>query len=133
VLDEVGLARCYPLNSIVCEHTPRIVEALRTRNEEVIGHGRTTSKGEADHHAGDDRRPIRETTDTIAEHRGRRPHRWMGPWIPESAVISELLKAGGHRCTMQRPLDDEPVWLATRAGPRLGPPTRARSATRPQS
>jgi hypothetical protein len=110
------------LERTVCEHAARIVEAIRTRNEKVIGHGRTTSEGEADHHAGDDRRPIRATTDTIAEHRGRRAHRRMGPRIPKSAFTADLLKEEGHRRTTQWPCDDEPVSLARRAGPLLSIP-----------
>jgi allantoinase len=122
VLDGLGLSCCHLLNSTVCEHAPRIVEAIAARGEEVIGHGRTNSERQADYHEDDERRLIRETTETIAQHLGRRPFGWMGPWISESAVTSDLLKEEGYRFTMQWPCDDQPVWLATRAGPLLSVP-----------
>jgi peptidoglycan/xylan/chitin deacetylase (PgdA/CDA1 family) len=130
MLDGLGLSCCHLLNSAVCAHAPRIVEAIAARGEEVIGHGRTNSERQADYHEEDERRLIREATETIALHLGRRPHGWMGPWISESPVTSDLLKEEGYRFTLQWPCDDRRVRLATRAGPLPGVPTPPRSTIR---
>lgn len=122
VLDGLGLSCCHLLNSAVCDHAPRIVAAIAARGEEVIAHGRSNAERASDLLEADERRLIRDTTETIARHLGRRPVGWMGPWIAESPVTSDLLKEEGYLFTMHWPCDDQPIWLATRAGPLLNIP-----------
>ena len=70
----------------------------------------------------DEARLIAETTEVITEYWGRRPNGWMGPYIAESAVTSDLLVEAGYRYTPQSPCDDQPIWLRTRSGPLLSIP-----------
>ena len=48
--------------------------------------------------------------------------RSLGPGLAESRVTPDLLKEAGYRYVMDWPLDDQPVWLKTRAGPILSVP-----------
>src|SRR6185503_13889061 len=47
---------------------------------------------------------------------------WLGSGAYETANTLELLKEAGYRYVMDWPMDDQPVWLKTRAGPILSVP-----------
>ena len=59
---------------------------------------------------------IAETTAAIAAAEGRAPAGWLGPWISESAVTPDLLAEHGYTYLLDWCMDDQPVWLRTRAG-----------------
>ena len=65
---------------------------------------------------------IREATETIAQHEGRPPAGWMGPWISETPTTPDLLKEAGYTYLMDWPCDDQPFWMRTRSGPILHVP-----------
>ncbi len=67
-------------------------------------------------------RLLREVTDTIARHEGARPQGWMGAGAYESPYTPDLLKEAGYTYLMDWPMDDQPVWMRTRAGPLLSVP-----------
>ena len=46
----------------------------------------------------------------------------MGPYFAQSGVTLDLLKEAGYRYCMDWALDDQPVWMKTRAGPMLSVP-----------
>src|SRR5271156_18926 len=45
-----------------------------------------------------------------------------GPYIAQSAVTLDLLKEAGYRYVMDWAMDDQPIWMRTRAGPILSVP-----------
>ena len=53
---------------------------------------------------------------------GKKPEGWLGPGLAESRVTPDLLKAADYRYVMDWGLDDQPMWLRTRAGPILSVP-----------
>jgi peptidoglycan/xylan/chitin deacetylase (PgdA/CDA1 family) len=53
---------------------------------------------------------------------GRKPEGWLGPYLAQSGVTLDLLKEAGYRYCMDWALDDQPVWMRTRAGPILSVP-----------
>lgn len=122
VLDEAGIGCCHLVNSAVCARYPAVVERINARGEEVVGHGRTNAERPGEYFEDDERGVIREVTETIAAHHGHRPYGWMGPWISESPVTTDLLKEEGYRFVMHWPCDDQPILLSTRAGPLLNVP-----------
>ena len=65
---------------------------------------------------------IAEATATIEHHEGCPPQGWLGQWISETDVTPDPLKEAGYSYVMDWPLDDQPVWLATRAGRLLAMP-----------
>jgi peptidoglycan/xylan/chitin deacetylase (PgdA/CDA1 family) len=53
---------------------------------------------------------------------GRKPEGWLGPGLAQSGATLDLLKEAGYRYVMDWPLDDQPIWMTTRAGPLLTVP-----------
>jgi hypothetical protein len=45
----------------------------------------------------------------------------MGPGALESNVTPDLLKEAGYTHLLDWPLDDQPIWMQTRAGSLLSP------------
>ena len=70
----------------------------------------------------DEERILREVTETIARHEGAPPAGWMGSGAYENAHTPVLLKELGYKYLLDWPMDDQPVWLRTRAGPLLSIP-----------
>lgn len=122
LLDELGLPACHLLNSAVYDHAPAILERIRRRGDEIVGHGRSNSERQGDLDEAAERALINEATAAIARHEGSPPAGWMGPWISESLVTPDLLREAGYRYVMDWPCDDQPIWFRTRAGRLLSIP-----------
>jgi allantoinase len=122
ILDELQLPATILLNSSVCYNYPEIVEKIKARGDDVLGHGRTNAevlRGMWEH---DEARAIAECTEVIEKHIGVRPTGWMGPGALESAVTPDLLKEAGYTHLLDWPVDDQPIWMKTRSGPLLSVP-----------
>jgi allantoinase len=122
LFDELGLPASHLVNSAVYDHAPQIIDRIRQRGDEIIGHGRTNSESQIDLSEDDERRLIMDATETIERHEGKRPSGWLGPWIAESMVTLDLLKEAGYRYMLDWPCDDQPIWMETRSGPLLSMP-----------
>jgi allantoinase len=122
ILDKLKLPASILLNSSVCYNYPDIIEKIRERGDDVLGHGRTNAESHKGLWEHDERRLIQEVTDVIAEHVGVRPYGWMGPAAQESNVTPDLLKEAGYTHLLDWPADDQPMWMNTRAGPILSVP-----------
>jgi peptidoglycan/xylan/chitin deacetylase (PgdA/CDA1 family) len=122
LLDELGLPACHLLNSAVYGHAPQIIDRIRKRGDEIVGHGRTNSERQGDLDEKGETALIREATETIAKQEGKPPGGWMGPWISETRFTPDLLKEAGYRYLMDWPCDDQPFWMRTRSGPILHVP-----------
>ncbi|MEM8769150.1 MAG: polysaccharide deacetylase family protein [Pseudomonadota bacterium] len=122
LLDELDMPACLLLNSTIYDHAPQILERARLRGDEVVAHGRTNSERQGDLAEAAERELIAEATKAITEHEGLAPRGWLGPWISETPSTPELLKEAGYDYVLDWPLDDQPVWLKTRAGPLLAMP-----------
>ena len=114
-------------------HRARQLRSLRTlsrsssrrsgaRGDEIAAHGRTNSERQSDLDEAGERALIAEATETIAAHEGTRPAGWLGPWIAESALTPDLLQEAGYAYVLDWCADDQPLWLATRAGRILAVP-----------
>jgi allantoinase len=122
LLDDLRMPSTILLNSLVCEHYPDVIERMKARGDTVCAHGRTNSElGNAlwEH---DEARMIAETTALITEHFGERPTGWMGPAAAESRITPDLVVEAGYTHTLAWPVDDQPIWMATRSGPLLSVP-----------
>src|SRR5579875_1346163 len=122
LLDEFALPGAHNVNSAALEACPQIVARLNARGDEYIGHGRTNAERQDRLWEEDEARLIAESTEVITRLSGRRPEGWLGPGLAESRVTLDLLKEAGYRYVMDWPMDDQPVWLRTRAGPILSVP-----------
>jgi peptidoglycan/xylan/chitin deacetylase (PgdA/CDA1 family) len=122
LLDEFGLPGAHNVNSAVLEACPDIVERIKGRGDEFVGHGRSNAERQDVLWEEDEARLIADATETITGLTGTRPLGWLGPGLAESRATLDLLKEAGYRYVMDWPLDDQPVWLTTRAGPLLSVP-----------
>ncbi len=122
MLDQLKLPASILLNSMVCELYPEIIERIKARGDDVLGHGRTNAEQHRGMWEADEARAIADVTDTIAKFVGKKPTGWMGPAALETTVTPDLLKEAGYTHLLDWPMDDQPIWLRTRAGPLLSVP-----------
>jgi len=122
LFDELRLPAAHNTNSLVYDYAPQIMAAIRKRGDEVVAHGRSNAENLRGLWQPDEERILREVTETIARHEGAPPAGWMSSGAYETAHTLDLLKELGYRYVMDWPMDDQPVWLRTRAGPILSMP-----------
>jgi allantoinase len=122
ILDELKLPASILLNSSVCYEYPDLIDKIKERGDDVLGHGRSNAEIHRSFWEDDERRAIQECTEVIARHVGVRPTGWMGPAANESSSTPDLLKEAGYTHLLDWPIDDQPLWLRTRAGPLLSVP-----------
>jgi peptidoglycan/xylan/chitin deacetylase (PgdA/CDA1 family) len=122
LLDEFGLPGAHNVNSSVLEACPAIVERMNARGDEYVGHGRSNSERQDALWEEDEARLIAEATGVVTRLSGRKPEGWLGPGLAQSGTTLDLLKEAGYRYVMDWPLDDQPIWMTTRAGPLLTVP-----------
>ena len=73
LFDSLSLPPCHLVNSAVYDDAPQIMERVRARGDEVVGHGRTNSERQGDLAEEEGRELIRDATEAIERHEGRRP------------------------------------------------------------
>ena len=122
ILDELKLPASILLNSAVCYEYPDLVQKIKARGDDVLGHGRTNAELLRPMWEDDERCAIKEVTEVIEKYIGVRPTGWMGPGALESNVTPDLLKEAGYTHLLDWPIDDQPLWMKTRAGPLLAVP-----------
>jgi peptidoglycan/xylan/chitin deacetylase (PgdA/CDA1 family) len=119
LFDELSLPASVLVNSSIYGHCPEVMDAVRERGDEVVGHGRTNAERQGVYSEEEERRLIAETTAVIAAGHGERPRGWLGPWISESRVTPDLLQEEGYGYLLDWCMDDQPVWMRTRSGGRI--------------
>ena len=90
ILDELKLPASVLLNSSVCDNYPELVEKIKQRGDDVLGHGRTNAELQRPMWEDDEASAIRECTEVIEKHIGVRPTGWMGPGAMESSLTPDL-------------------------------------------
>ena len=110
------------LNTAIYDHAPALTDACRAAGHEVIAHGHSNSHALAGLEAAAETACIRAVTDRIAAAEGRAPKGWASPWIAETLHTPDLLAEAGYQYLLDWCMDDQPVWLRTRAGPILSVP-----------
>jgi allantoinase len=122
MLDELKLPASILLNSTVCYECPEIIEKIKRRGDDVLGHGRTNAEVLRGMWEEDERQVIQECVEVIEAHVGVRPTGWMGAGAAETTVTPDLLKECGFTHLLDWPVDDQPIWMRTRSGPILSIP-----------
>ncbi|MDF2372254.1 MAG: polysaccharide deacetylase family protein [Rhizobiaceae bacterium] len=110
------------LNTACYDHCAELVDAFSARGDEIVAHGKTNSEHPNGMTIEDERSLIAEVTAAIKQHTGKAPQGWMSPGAHPSANTEDLLAEAGYRYTMDWPIDDQPVWMTTNAGPLLSMP-----------
>ncbi len=108
MLDELKLPASILLNSSVCYHYPEIVEKIKARGDDVLGHGRTNAEHLRTMWEQDEAHAIQECISVLEKHVGVRPTGWMAgrgriQCHPRSAERSRLHASA--RLAARRPAD----------------------------
>ena len=111
---ELGWPISVLANTSIYDHCPEVMDALRARGDEVVGHGYTNSERQGTMDEDTERRLILDVTRTISRIEGRPPKGWLGPWISESSRTPDLLAEAGYTYLLDWCMDDQPVWFETR-------------------
>lgn len=122
LLDALDLPATVLLNSAIYDHAPQLAAAHRARGDEIAGHGRSNSERQSVLDEAAERRLIADSTAATTRHEGVAPRGWLSPWIAESRTTPDLLAEAGYRYTLNWCMDDQPVWMRTRAGRLLAIP-----------
>jgi allantoinase len=122
IFNSLNLPITLLVNSAVYSTAPSVIEPFRQRGDEISCHGRTNSERQAGLSKDEERKLIREATETISLQEGCAPKGWLGPWISETFATPDLLKESGYDYLLDWAHDDQPVWLSTTAGPLLSVP-----------
>ncbi|MCP2257060.1 Polysaccharide deacetylase [Streptoalloteichus tenebrarius] len=110
-LDRHGLRASVLLNSEVCRHYPRIIEAGTARDWAWVAHGRDNSTFQADMTVEEERAYLTDVVETIEKATGRRPRGWMGPALTETFNTPALLAELGLTYVLDWCNDDQPYRL----------------------
>ncbi len=119
VFDEFAIPAVLAINGSALAAYPPIVRAACERNWEFLGHGFTQRNMQK---VADERADIARTRDVITKATGKRPRGWLGPGLTETWETPDLLVEEGYDYVCDWVLDDQPVWLKTRARPILNLP-----------
>lgn len=122
LFDELAIPIEAQMNTAIYEHCPDIAERLRSRGDEILGHGMSNSFEQGHLGEAEEAALIRTVTDTITKHEGQPPVGWMSPWLSNSELTMDLLQEAGYRYVMDWTSDDQPIWLKTRQGRLLSMP-----------
>jgi len=118
----LGIPLSILLNSAVCEHAPDLIEAARRAGSEFIAHGHSNSDTLAGMSESDESAYVAAVAAQMAAAIGTRPLGWASPWIAETLSTPDILSKHGYSYVLDWCMDDQPVWLKTRAKPLLSVP-----------
>lgn len=122
------LAEAYDLhyallvNTELYDYCPDMIAAFSERGDEIVAHGRTNGERQVDMSPDEEQRCIEDAARAIERYEGKRPAGWLAPYISQTEISLELLKAAGFRYMMDWSHDDQPTWMRTDNGPILSIP-----------
>ncbi len=119
VLARFGVTPTLAINGRVCRTYARVAEAALQAGWEFMGHGFVQQPM---HRVEDQRAAIRDTIAAIREFTGAAPRGWESPGLTETEETADLLAEEGIEYVADWVLDDQPVAIATRAGPLVSIP-----------
>jgi allantoinase len=117
-----GIPLAILLNSALCEHAPDLVESCHSSGCELIAHGYSNSDTLAGVAEADEAAYLRRVALQIQGVTGKAPAGWSSPWIAETPSTPDLLQETGYTYLLDWCMDDQPVWIRTRAGRILSVP-----------
>ncbi len=119
---KAGVPLSILLNSAVCEEAPDLIAACKAQQCEMIAHGYSNSETMAGMAEETQRAYLHRVAAQIALATGKAPEGWASPWLAETLQTPDLLQESGYRYLLDWCMDDQPVWMKTRAGRILSVP-----------
>ena len=122
VMERHGVKGTVALNSEVCEHYPRIIEAGNDLGWEWMAHGSTNSVLFNDQSEDEERGIIRDIVSTISEDTGAAPKGWLSPALSESYNTPDILAENGIEYVCNWVNDEQPYAMNVEAGSLISVP-----------
>jgi allantoinase len=122
LFDQLNLPAAVLINTWLYDEAPELIAAFRARGDEMVAHGRTNSERQGAMSEAEEAAMIGEVVARMTKEEGRAPAGWLGPWISQSSVTPDLLAEAGFVYGLDWSMDDQPVWMNTRAGKLLSVP-----------
>jgi allantoinase len=116
VMERHGFKGTVALNSDVCTHYPRIIEAGNQLGWEWMGHGKNNSIMLGGHEEAEERALILNSVEEIAKGTGARPRGWLGPALTETHNTPDLLSEIGIDYVCDWVNDEQPYMIRTKTG-----------------
>lgn len=118
-LTAYGIPPTVLFNTALYETAPALVEAARRSDGEFVAHGITNSDTLTGMSESEERAYLEAVAAAIAAAEGAPPRGWSSPWLAYTENTFDLLAEAGYGYVLGLRLDDQPVWLKTRARPLL--------------
>ena len=122
VMEKHGFKGTVALNSDVCRHYPRIIEAGNKLGWEWMGHGISNSELLNEQSEKEERELIREVIKTIAASTGRRPRGWLSPALSETYHTLDLLAEASIEYVGNWVNDEQPYPMRVKKGSMISMP-----------
>jgi peptidoglycan/xylan/chitin deacetylase (PgdA/CDA1 family) len=116
VLDEAGIKATVALNSQVCDAHPKVIEEMKKRGWEFMGHGTTNSESLAGLQPDVETKVIKHVLGTIEKATGRRPRGWLGTGLTQTFNTLDILAAEGVVYCGDWNNDDQPYPMKVKTG-----------------
>jgi allantoinase len=125
IMERYGTKGTVALNSDVCTHYPRIIEAGKALDWEWMGHGTTNSVLINRQTEAEERALVKSVVEAIHKGTGERPRGWLSPALSETTRTLDLLAAAGIDYVGNWVNDDQPYPMRVKAGRMLSMPYSA--------
>lgn len=122
VMEKYGVKGTVALNSDVCQHYPRIIEAANALGWEWMGHGTNNSTMINSQPEEEERQIVKTVVDTIERSTGTRPRGWLSPGLTETHRTLDLLAAAGIQYVANWVNDEQPYPVRVKSGAILSLP-----------
>jgi allantoinase len=116
VMGKHGIKGTVALNSDVCRHYPRIIEAGKQLGWEWMGHGSNNSTLINRQSEEEEKQLIKNVVDTIKTSTGQQPRGWLSPALSESHRTLDILAENGIQYVGNWVNDEQPYPMRVKSG-----------------
>jgi allantoinase len=116
IMDRYGVRGTVALNSDVCDHYPRIIEAGNKLAWEWMGHGKNNSILLGNKSEDEERALIKDIVTAITKGTGKAPRGWLGPALTETHNTLDILAENGIDYVADWTNDEQPYPMRVKKG-----------------
>jgi allantoinase len=116
IMDRYGVRGTVALNSDVCDHYPRIIEAGNKLGWEWMGHGKNNSILLGNKSEDEERALIKDIVAAVTKGTGKAPRGWLGPALTETHNTLDILTENGIDYVADWTNDEQPYPMRVKKG-----------------
>jgi allantoinase len=116
IMDRYGVRGTVALNSDVCDHYPRIIQAGNKLGWEWMGHGKNNSILLGNKSEDEERALIKYIVAAITKGTGKAPRGWLGPALTETHNTLDILSENGIDYVADWTNDEQPYSMRVKKG-----------------